>query len=285
MLVLCQNIQEAREIADQIESGAVAGGRYKGQVLEIHSDKTGEQEQRDLEALAAVEDPSSQVRVVVAVDKLKEGWDVKNVYVRASLRASVSKILTEQTLGRGLRLPFAKYTGNELLDTLEVLAHERYEDLLKKRNVLNEQFISYRTSPVTVVDRYGNPQIRQETVSVGVEVGTSSEDGGGLSAGVRRPIVGTVDERKLAGEKAALVVELAPTDPFQVPVVRVKKIEDPWTLAKITDVKPFKELGASIAADPEAQPGPHRSGHGRRVLDHRSQEGRRPEFGHCCRQG
>ena len=44
----------------------------------------------------------------------------------------VSEILTEQTLGRGLRLPFGACTGWELLDTLEVLAHERYEDLLKK---------------------------------------------------------------------------------------------------------------------------------------------------------
>jgi len=40
---------------------------------------------------------------------LKEGWDVKNVYVIVSLRASVSEILTEQTLGRGLRLPFGAY--------------------------------------------------------------------------------------------------------------------------------------------------------------------------------
>src|SRR5881398_271866 len=76
---------------------------------------------------------------------LKEGWDVKSVYVIASLRASVSEILTEQTLGRGLRLPFGRYTGIEMLDTLEVLGHEKYEDLLRKAGVLNQQFVDRRT--------------------------------------------------------------------------------------------------------------------------------------------
>ena len=36
----------------------------------------------------------------------------------ASMRASISKILTEQTLGRGLRLPFGRYTGVEFLGHL-----------------------------------------------------------------------------------------------------------------------------------------------------------------------
>lgn len=250
MLVLCQKIDEAREVADLIESDAVAGGIYKRHVLEIHSDKSGEQAQKDLEALNAVEDAQSPVRVIVAVDKLKEGWDVKNVYVIASLRASVSKILTEQTLGRGLRLPFGKYTGNEFLDTLEVLAHERYETLLKKRNILNEQFVSYRTSPVVVTDRHGNPQIRQETVEAGVEVEVVGENG---IPSTGRPAVGTVEERKEAGVKAALVIELAPREPFIVPIVRVKRIEDAWSLAKITNTDPLKKLGESIATDPDVQ--------------------------------
>jgi hypothetical protein len=50
--------------------------------------------------LHAVEDPDSPVRVIVSVAMLKESWDVKSVYVICSLRASVSEILTEQTLGR-----------------------------------------------------------------------------------------------------------------------------------------------------------------------------------------
>jgi type III restriction enzyme len=86
-----------------------------------------------------LEEPDNPYRIVVSVGVLKEGWDVKNVYVIASLRASVSDLLTEQTLGRSLRLPFGRYTDLEIPDTLEVLGHERYEALLKKADVLNEQ--------------------------------------------------------------------------------------------------------------------------------------------------
>ncbi len=61
------------------------------------------------------------MRVIVSVDMLKEGWDVKNIYVICSFRASISEALTEQTLGRTLRLPWGAYTDVELLDIVEVL--------------------------------------------------------------------------------------------------------------------------------------------------------------------
>ncbi|HEX9540791.1 MAG TPA: hypothetical protein VGA04_21720, partial [Streptosporangiaceae bacterium] len=86
----------------------------------------GDEKERALSDLQAVESPESPVRIIISVGMLKEGWDVKNVYVIASMRASVSEVMTEQTLGRGMRLPFGQYTGTELLDTLEVLAHEKY---------------------------------------------------------------------------------------------------------------------------------------------------------------
>ena len=47
------------------------------------------------------------------MNKLKEGWDVTNLYTIVPLRASASDILTEQTLGRGLRLPYGKRTGDD----------------------------------------------------------------------------------------------------------------------------------------------------------------------------
>src|SRR5215210_6558203 len=107
---------------------------------------------------------------------LKEGWDNKSVYVIASMRASVSTILTEQTLGRGLRLPFGAYTGIEILDTLEVLGHERYEELLKKAGVLNEEFVDYRTRLVLREDAEGRMVPVVETEQVGTDIAVS-EDG------------------------------------------------------------------------------------------------------------
>ena len=96
---------------------------------------------------------------------LKEGWDVRNVYVIASMRSSVSEILTEQTLGRGMRLPFGAYTGIEILDTLEVVAHERYEELLKRAGVLNEAFVDYRTRAALRVNAQGQEVVVSETVT------------------------------------------------------------------------------------------------------------------------
>jgi len=76
------------------------------------------------------------------------------------MRSSVSEILTEQTLGRGMRLPFGAYTGIEILDTLEVVAHERYEELLKKAGVLNEAFVDYRTRAALRINAKGQQVVR-----------------------------------------------------------------------------------------------------------------------------
>jgi len=141
MLVIAPDINEANEIEGIVRDPSFAGGRYADAVLTVHSKVPDEA----LAQLDRLEDPGSPYRIVISVGMLKEGWDVKNVYVIASMRASVSDILTEQTLGRGLRLPFGRYTDVEILDTLEVLGHERYEDLLRKAGVLNEQFIDRRT--------------------------------------------------------------------------------------------------------------------------------------------
>jgi len=123
-----------------------------------------------LAQLADLEELSSPYRIVISVRMLKEGWDVKNVYVIASLRASVSDILTEQTLGCGLGLPFGAYTGVELVDTLEVLGHERYQELLRKAGVLNEQFIDRRTRAVLRRNTVGELVAVSETTNVAVPV-------------------------------------------------------------------------------------------------------------------
>jgi superfamily II DNA or RNA helicase len=51
-----------------------------------------------------------KTEVVIHVNKLKEGWDVTNLYTIVPLRASASEILTEQTIGRGAPA-FGRRTG------------------------------------------------------------------------------------------------------------------------------------------------------------------------------
>ena len=95
--------------------------------------------------------PTRTIRAVVSVSMLKEGWDVKNIYVIASVRAMESQLLTEQILGRGLRLPFGERTGNPMLDTVEVLSHHSFATLLKQAKVLLEETIGDRVDEATAV--------------------------------------------------------------------------------------------------------------------------------------
>jgi type III restriction enzyme len=94
--------------------------------LTIHTNKSGEisesvtgrnKEELDLLRKQANEIDSweSPFKVIVSVMMLKEGWDVKNVTTIVGLRpyAADSKILPEQTLGRGLR---RMYFGNDSVD-------------------------------------------------------------------------------------------------------------------------------------------------------------------------
>jgi type III restriction enzyme len=121
MLVIAPTIEDAEEIAELLRH-SVAGGKYADSVLEVHSKATGERREKMLAALDAVEEPTSAVRIIVSVGMLKDGWDVKNVYVISSLRSSISDVLTEQTLGRGMRLPFGAYTEIEMLDEPALLS-------------------------------------------------------------------------------------------------------------------------------------------------------------------
>jgi type III restriction enzyme len=256
MLVIAPSIAEAEEIAGIVTDPSFAKGRYSDAVLTVHSDAPDEA----LAALDKLEDSDSPYRIVVSVGMLKEGWDVKNVYVIASLRASVSELLTEQTLGRGLRLPFGRYTGIEILDTLEVLGHERYEALLKKADVLNEKFIDWRTRAVLKRNAQGDlvPMIeRQEVQAVvaSVEGITSANASPGESAGVGGAVIESVEDHTVRAEEqvAALQVQLAPKpelSPLRIPQLKMTVVRNEFSLADITDRSPFKKLGESMAADP-----------------------------------
>ena len=250
MLVIAQSIDDAENYAQLIEDKSFAGGRYINSVLVVHSKKPDE----DLAELQAVEDDDSPVRIIVSVGMLKEGWDVKNVYVIASMRSSVSEILTEQTLGRGLRLPFGEYTEWELLDTLEVLAHERYEDLLKKAQIINQAFIDHRTRAVIRRNAEGQAVsvVEQEPVAVQL-VSQRPVKSGKLSGKDSLSFVGALEERQKQAKKEAAAPELFPQEKFPelyVPSLRMTSLEHPFSLADITDRRAFKEAGERLARDP-----------------------------------
>ncbi|MFF8976637.1 DEAD/DEAH box helicase family protein [Streptomyces cellulosae] len=147
MFVVAESIAEADEIGELLRKPGLFEQDYTDRVLIVHSDASEDALMR----LTKIEDPDSKVRVIVSVSMLKEGWDVKNIFVICSFRPSVSDTLTEQTLGRGLRLPWGAYTGEEFLDTVEVLSHERYADILARADILLDGLVARRiaTAPTT----------------------------------------------------------------------------------------------------------------------------------------
>lgn len=268
MLVIAQSIDDAERLRDFLDSTTFDGGAWAGRTLLVHSKLTGDEKEDMLQALDGVEDAASPVRIIISVGMLKEGWDVKNIYVLASLRASVSTILTEQTLGRGLRLPFGRYTGVEFLDTIEVLAHERYEELLAKRDVLNQSFIDYRIhmherrrpDGSTVVekrsDAVGVPELLPDTTG-----GDSSED----HAVSPQPVQGTageggfrivdIRERDVdTDEDGMQFLDLLPNPQrasILIPRVTQTQVKSEVSLAQIDDADyaRFERLGRALASD------------------------------------
>lgn len=129
ILVVCRNIQHATDTLKMIEE-EMFDGYYKGKVLQIDSSTKKEEEVERL--FVSLEKPDNQIEIVIHVNMLKEGWDVTNLYTIVPLRAADAPILVEQSIGRGLRLPYGgKRTGVRDVDTLTVIAHENFEAVIK----------------------------------------------------------------------------------------------------------------------------------------------------------
>jgi type III restriction enzyme len=126
MLVVAKDTAHAGALRALMDSDEFRGGAYKGKVIEVHTKTRGEEADETIEKLLSLEHPDNIVEIVIHVNMLKEGWDVTNIYTIAPIRSSASDILTEQTIGRGLRLPYGERTGNRNVDRVMIVAHENY---------------------------------------------------------------------------------------------------------------------------------------------------------------
>lgn len=131
--VVCSDVEHATQVAELLRTPEYLG--RESAVLQVDSKHEDELTQLRLDKL---DRPESPVLAVVSVNKLKEGWDVKNIAVVVTLRAMASEVLTQQTMGRGLRLPFGKYTGVWQIDQLDIIAHQSFTELLNAENVLQQ---------------------------------------------------------------------------------------------------------------------------------------------------
>lgn len=131
MMIVAENIKHAEDLKTKIESDDFEDGRYKDKVIVVNSKQNGELKDEVLQRLLMIEDVNEPTEIVIHVNMLGEGWDVNNLYTIIPLRTADSKILVEQTIGRGLRLPYGELTGVEAIDRLHVVAHDNFNKIIK----------------------------------------------------------------------------------------------------------------------------------------------------------
>lgn len=169
LFIMTDDTKNCDEVAEYLELNF---SDLKGAVLTIHTNKSGEisesttgKKKEELEILRKqaneIDSWESPFKVVVSVMMLKEGWDVKNVTTIVGLRpyASDSKILPEQTLGRGLRrMYFGRDDVDEYVSVIGTPAFMDFVESIKGEGVLLEKRLmgsgSKPISPMVVeVDR------------------------------------------------------------------------------------------------------------------------------------
>jgi type III restriction enzyme len=100
-----------------------------------------------------LDNSTSPYRCIVSVLMLREGWDIRNVTTIVPLRplSAKSKILAEQTLGRGLRR-MTPPGANQAAEVVTVVEHRAFFDLYRKelsQEGLDIEIVNVDDVPVT----------------------------------------------------------------------------------------------------------------------------------------
>lgn len=161
LFVVCSDVNHATETATTLRNMYFNGENDVNAVLQVdnqHDDATTQSRLMNLDTL------SSPVRVIVSVNKLREGWDTKRIAVMCTLRAMGSDVLTQQVMGRGLRLPFGEITGVPAIDELDIISHKSFVSLLKSENVLREFGIEEKATNVDAKQVIATPGTKHSPV-------------------------------------------------------------------------------------------------------------------------
>lgn len=134
MLVIARDTTHASALLAHLQSKEFFAGRYRNKVIQVDSSRSGAEEEEMVRKLLAVESVDEPTEIVIHVNMLKEGWDVTNLYTIVPLRAANARTLVEQSIGRGLRLPYGKRTKNAAVDRLNIIAHDRFQDIIDDAN-------------------------------------------------------------------------------------------------------------------------------------------------------
>jgi type III restriction enzyme len=170
ILVVCRDTTHAKDVYDLVSSQAFYNGDFNGKVLQIDS-TTRNVEQID-ELFLTLELEDNEIEIVIHVNMLKEGWDVTNLYTIVPLRAARASVLVEQTIGRGLRLPYnGERTGVEKVDKLTVVAHDNFKAVIDASRDPNSILNKMKFVEIDPADLNANTEVvtSQNTVTIQIK--------------------------------------------------------------------------------------------------------------------
>jgi type III restriction enzyme len=220
MLVIARDTTHAAELMQLIQSGAFFEGRYAEKVIQVDSSV---REDETVERLLKVEHSEEPTEIVIHVNMLKEGWDVTNLYTIVPLRAANARTLIEQSIGRGLRLPYGKRTGVIAVDRLNIVAHDRFQEIVDEAKrpdssirlqqvVLTADQLQQKT--VTVVSQ---PQL---AAKLGLQLEGADAPSSAPAGFEEAPAVFNAEEQKIA-KIAYDVIRKLETQPSKLPSVNI----------------------------------------------------------------
>jgi type III restriction enzyme len=200
MLVIAKDTTHADELRQKIEADDFFEGRYKGRVITVHSNQSGEEKDETVQQLLSVEDPANPTEIVIHVNMLKEGWDVTNLYTIVPLRAANSKTLVEQSIGRGLRLPYGKRTGVADVDRLTIVSHDRFQEIVEHANdpdsIIRTGIVIGRDIPDTPTQAVTIAPAIESILGIAPQPTTTGV--APMGAPVQQPLFTTETQRKVA---------------------------------------------------------------------------------------
>jgi len=231
ILVVAKDTKHAGALKELIASNAFFDGYYADKVMEIHSSQSGSEKEENIAQLVSLEHTDNQIEIVIHVNMLKEGWDVTNLYTIIPLRTAASMTLREQTIGRGLRLPYdGQRTGNDKVDKLTIVAHDRFQEIIDEANkpdsiirreniiVIDDRELNQRKEVITSISniegRFQEEQKRIENISQPEQKHKAQ-----ISLEVQKTIVETLPK---LNDKVTNINELKKLDIKQIAVEKIK---------------------------------------------------------------
>lgn len=238
VLVIARDITHAEQLKNLIESELFFEGRYAGKVIQVDSSKTGAKEEEMISRLLTVEHADDPTEVVIHVNMLKEGWDVTNLYTIVPLRAANARILIEQSIGRGLRLPYGKRVGVTAVDRLNIVAHDKFQEIVDEANRPDSQ-IHMQTVVLDPdeIEKKTKTVVSQSTLATQLGTIPQTTSSTEVAKTEAKPVFTTPTEQKIA----------------QATYEAIKKLENKPGKVPATSYLQNKEIQQSVVEDVTAQ--------------------------------